>query len=70
MTNEMVRDIVIGTIGPGAANAAIEWCIKDLLEHHYKLWHHSLNHYRHLYGYTTEGDMSTTTVGLFPVINC
>ena len=46
--NDMAREVVIGTIGPDATNAAIEWCVKDLLEHPYKLWHFSLNHYRNI----------------------
>ena len=46
--NDMARDVVIGTIGPGANQVAVEWCVKDLLEQPYKLWHFSLNHYRNI----------------------
>ena len=65
--NDMAREVVIGTIGPDATNAAIEWCVKDLLEHPYKLWHFSLNHYRNIYGYSINPEVK---VGLFPVVNC
>ena len=65
--NDMAKEVVIGTIVPGANQVAIEWCIKDLLEHNYRLWHWSLNHYRNIYGYTQSTDVK---VGLFPVLNC
>jgi len=51
-TGALARDIIIGTIGPGASELDIVWCINDLMERHPKLWHVSLNHYRDLWGYT------------------
>mgnify|MGYP003328026679 CR=1 FL=1 len=69
--NDMAKEVVIGTIGPGANQVAVEWCVKDLLEQPYKLWHFSLNHYRNIYGYSQEKEVSQNiTVGLFPVLNC
>lgn len=50
--NEMIDEVVIGTIGPGASDNAKEWCINDLRNQQYKLWYHSLNHYKEIYGYT------------------
>ena len=50
--DDMARQVVIGTIGPGAAVADIDWCTKDLIGHQYTLWHVSLNHYKALWGYT------------------
>lgn len=48
----MIDEVVIGTIGPGASDNAKEWCINDLRNQQYKLWYHSLNHYKEIYGYT------------------
>ena len=57
--NEMIDQVVIGTIGPGASAYAKEWCAKDLREQHYRLWHFSLNHYIEIYGYKNkeEGEL-------------
>ena len=65
MTDEMLKEVVVGTIGPGANQVAIEWCIKDLADQHYRLWHFSLNHYRNIYGYTQK--TNDAQIGLFPV---
>ena len=48
----MIDQVVTGTIGPGASINAVEWCTKDLRKRPYKLWHHSLNLYKEIYGYT------------------
>ena len=50
--SEVTRLMIIGTIGPGASEEDIEWCMNDLLERHPTLWRISLNHYRDLWGYT------------------
>tara|TARA_R110002020_G_scaffold460890_1_gene679615 strand:+ start:8 stop:229 length:222 start_codon:yes stop_codon:yes gene_type:complete len=68
--NEMIDQVVIGTIGPGASDYAKEWCANDLRDKHYKLWHFSLNHYREIYGYTRAVDTKNAQIGLFPVVNC
>ena len=54
MFNVNVVPIVIGVIGRGAKQEAIDYCVKDLMEHPFEWWANSLNFYRELYGYTAD----------------
>ena len=59
-TGSLARDVIIGIIGPGASEKNIVWCIDDLMEQPPRLWHISLNHYRDLWGYTTDPTVCPT----------
>jgi len=52
--------IVIGVIGRGAKQEAIDYCVEDLKEHEFEMWANSLNFYKELYGYTADPNECTS----------
>ena len=59
MFNVNLVPIVIGVIGRGATQEAIDYCVNDLMEHGFEMWANSLNFYKELYGYTADPNECT-----------
>jgi len=49
--------VIVGVIGRGASQEAIDYCVGDLKEQGFEMWGISLAHYKELYGHTSDPNL-------------